>query len=158
MTKVKCRFCGKSIDKESAYRVQHGKVYWYYCNQEHASAKLPRDLMYEKLNLIFGKPVTHTILYKEFDALGKIYSYEKILSYIDDNYKYLCMVMSKDFSSTYAMIRYLSAIFKNSLADYEIPNPEPIIKKQVETEEIIWNNKPKDRRKGMDELLNGLID
>lgn len=160
MPKVKCRYdgCGKLIDKKDAVCRKHGKSNWYYCCVEHANSKSLRDIMYEQLTDIFGKVVTNTVLYKEFDELGKIYGYEKILAYIKENYQYLCMVMTKYFANDYNRIRYLSAIFKNSLGSFEMPKEE--VKKDVEVEVEMFGSKYNNKKQqvGMDDLLNNLLE
>lgn len=156
--KVKCRYCGEQIDVNTAFAVKHGKSNWYYCNEEHSNLKLPRDELYEQLNAIFGKIVTHTVLYKEFDYLGSIYGYELMLAYIKQEYQYLCMVMSRDFSNDYNRIRYLSAIFKNHLGDFEVPKEEiKEIKKEVEVEFYENKVKPKKEKRGLESVLEDLL-
>lgn len=158
MSKVTCRYCKKKIDKESAICIKHGKVNWYYCNEQHANAKTPRDKMYDEIYLILGKKITNCILFKEFDEIAKVHSYEKILAYIKENYQYLCMVMSKEFSTEYAEIRYLAAIFKNNLGDFKIP--EEAIKKQVSNDLNIGTEKfkKKKRRRNMSEIEEELFE
>ncbi len=156
MAKVTCRFCKKKIDKDIAYCVHHGKQNWYYCNENHANAKHPRDEMYEQLEIIFGEKITSSVLYKEFDSIGKAHSYEKILAYIKENYQYLCMVMSKDFVSTYAKIRYLAAIFKNSLNDFMIPEED--VKKETKIEMINEKYKKRKRRRTLSEIEGDIIE
>ena len=39
MSKVKCRYCGKDIDKETAYSVKKGQ---YYCNENHYLSSLEK--------------------------------------------------------------------------------------------------------------------
>lgn len=152
---VKCRYCNKIIDRDLAFKVKKGKSNWYYCSAEHANTKPPRDLMYEQLNKIFGKIVTNTVLYKEFDGLANVYGYDKLNAYINENYEYLCTVMRKEFANDYNRIRYLSAIFKNNVGDFELPKPE--IKKEVEVTVYEHKYKPKKQRRGLNDLMNDII-
>ena len=69
-----------------------------------------KDNTYNFINEIFGQKVTNTALFKEINALLETHTYEEILSYLQDNEDYLSRVMSKDFQSEYAKIRYFSHI------------------------------------------------
>lgn len=159
MSKVKCRCCGKSIDKKIAVGVPHNKQTWYYCI-EHVGQKSPKDKMYDLVFEIFDRKVLNTILYKELDSIANLYTYEKMTAYIQENRSYLEQVMNKDFSSEYAQIRYFAAILKNSLSDYVVKKVEPVIKKNVhfDADMMVNNYKQKQQRKGIDDLLNDLLD
>ena len=161
----KCRFCGKQLKKESAYLVKRGKSNVYYCSFEHSISKKPRDIMYEKLEDLFGRKVLNTVLYKEFDLIGKVHTYEKCISYIDDNYDGLKKIMSKSFVSEFAEIKYLAAVFKNSLSDYVEPQKtKNVFLKNGSAQEFM--NEPLDENKnkkvkavqGLDDLLGVLMD
>lgn len=131
MTKVKCRFCGNRINKDEAIRIKHGKSNWYYCSLEHSTSKSPRDIFYTDIKDIIGD-CTNTILFKEFDGIASVHTFEKMTDYLNENKSYLQDLMNKDFKSEYAKIRYLSAIFKNNLGDYHIK--EKIYDKKIELE------------------------
>lgn len=157
MAKVKCRYCGKSIDKKIAVAVPHGRTNYYYC-PEHVGQKPPKELFYEELRSIL--PSTNTIIYKEMEEISKIHGYEKMLSYLQDNKNYLNNVMNnKSFSSDYGRCKYFVAILKNNLGDYQPKQSAPVIKKETNIE--IYEPKKvvrKQQRQGMDDLLNDLLD
>lgn len=160
MTKVTCRCCGKKIDRRIAIGVPHGKTTWNYC-PEHVGQKSPKDKMYDLVFEIFGRTVTHTVLYKELDAIAKIYTYEKITAYLEENKEYLeDVIYGRNYVSEFAQIRYFAAIIKNSIHEFEIKNFEPVIKKEVEIDMDISTNKYKTKKKraGMDSLLEDLLD
>lgn len=156
MTKVKCAYCGKMLKKEDAYAVRHGKVNKYYCNFEHSIAKKPSKLFYEKASNIIGQ-VTNTAFYKEMNEIAKVHGFEKMSAYLDENEEDIRKYMSKDFNSTYAMIRYFAAILKNNLDDFTSKKAESIQHKEVEVEMYDGKYKPKKERVGMDDILKGLL-
>lgn len=158
MAKVTCKCCSEKIDKKIAIGVPHGKTTWYYC-PEHVGQKSPKEKMYDLIYEIFGRKVLNTVLYKEMDEIASIHTYEKMTTYMEENKEYLIQIMEKDFRSEYFQIRYLSAVLKNSLFDYQVKEPTPVIQKASELEfdmtEI--NYKAKKQRKGMDDLLDEIL-
>ena len=153
----KCAFCGKELKKKEAYVVNAGKINKYYCNYEHSIAVKPRDRMYDLINEIFGYKVLNTVLFKECDEVGKVQTYEKVVSYLQENKQYLEQVMTREFANEYNKIRYFSAILKNSLVDYQMPKKE--VEKEVEIEMYEPVKKVyKSQRKGLDELMEDLLD
>ena len=71
--KAKCKYCGKSIDTNSAYKIVVGKTNRYYCNEEEYNiihkAQQIKDDTYNLIYEIFGRKITNTILYKEINEL-----------------------------------------------------------------------------------------
>ena len=120
---VKCRKCGAMLNRDKAFKVVVGKVNTYYCNEsEYNDVVLVKQIKkntYKCIDRILGYKVVNTTLRKEIKVLLENYSYELILSYLQDNFDFLHDVMRKSFQSEYAKIRYFSAILKNSLEDYK---------------------------------------
>lgn len=120
---VKCRVCKTKIERTDAYKVVIDGKNHYYCTEKEYKdllvQKEVKDNTYNLINHIFEKKVTNTVLFKEINTLLETHTYEEILSYLQDNEDYLCRVMSKDFQSEYAKIRYFSAILKNNMADFQ---------------------------------------
>ena len=155
MAKVKCRYCGKLIDKEDSHAVKHGRVNWYYCNVEHSLAKTPKDTFYEEAAKIIQ--TTHTMFYKEMDEIAKFHTYEKMTAYIKDSRQMIEFYMSKDFSSEYAKVRYFSSILKNNLSDFIVKEQDNHIAiDHIENTYDTSNFKAKED-KGMDDLLSDLL-
>jgi len=127
--KAKCKYCGKNIDTNNAYKIIVGKTNRYYCNEEEYNiihkAQQIKDDTYNLIYKIFGRKITNTILYKEVNELSGIYSYEKIEAYLSQNIEYLSNLMqNKSFQSEYAQIRYFAAILKNNLSDFKYEKKE----------------------------------
>ena len=95
--KAKCKYCGKSIDTDNAFKVIVGKTNRYYCNENeyniiHKTQQV-KDDTFNLVHDIFGRKVTNTILYKEINELSIIYEYEKIGAYLNENKNYLTNLM-----------------------------------------------------------------
>ena len=128
---VKCKGCGEKIDRDIAYRVTMKGKNIYYCSKAEydniIKAREIKDNTYNLICQLFGYKITNTSLFKELNLISESHSYNIIFSYLQENYEYLLEVLSKNFNSEYAKIRYFSAILKNSLADFK--TKEECIKK-----------------------------
>jgi ribosomal protein L16 Arg81 hydroxylase len=144
---VKCRICGNKIDRDTAYKVRNKNVNEYYCSQDEYLEKLEKIKVkyntYEKLFDIFGRKITNTALFKEITELENVYGYEKIYQYLCENERYLSNVLSKDFKSEYAQIRYFSAILKNSLADFKIESKQPEKRIEIDMPTVKYTQRKK---------------
>ena len=158
---VKCKYCGKLIQRENAYKVVKGNVNNYYCSETEynnmLSAKLAeqknKEKMYSLINDIIGK-TTNTILFKEIKIWLSVTNYSNIVSYLIDNKQFLVDTMQKkNFANDYGMIRYFSAIVKNNIGDYKPPTPEIIRKIDIEIYDTKF--KPKTRRKCLTDYEDG---
>ena len=159
MAYVTCYYCKKKINKNIAVGIKEGKKTKNYC-PEHVGMKPLKDQMYDLINEVFGRIVLNTALYKEMDQILQVHSCEKVIKYIKDNKDYLEQCMYKEFMNEFAQIRYFAAILKNSLNDFVIKKPEPVIKKEIEIDMDISTNryKTKKKRTGLDSLLEDLLD
>lgn len=144
---VKCRICGNKIDRDTAYKVRNKNVNEYYCSRDEYLEKLEKikvkDNTYEKLFDIFGRKITNTALFKEITELENVYGYEKIYQYLCENERYLTNVLSKDFKSEYAQIRYFSAILKNNLADFKIESKQPEKRIEIDMPTVKYTQRKK---------------
>lgn len=129
MANPKCKYCGKSLIRTEAFKVVVGGKNHYYCNEAEYNIIIEKENarkeLFKNINDIFGYEVINTALFKEVNELLSNYSTELINSYLSDNIQYLSSVMtSKNFINEYGKIRYFTAILRNNLADYSIPEPE----------------------------------
>lgn len=135
---VKCRLCGKKIDKKDAFQSPDGGGRFYYCNEEEArlreeqkrekiekqakakeeNKKKKIDPIYEEASNIFGYRIQNTSFFKEEKIWREITSDENILGYLQENRDYITNAIRRLDSSEFAKIRYFSAILKNSLKDF----------------------------------------
>lgn len=153
--KAKCKYCGKSIDTNSAYKIVVGKTNKYYCNEEEYNiihkAQQIKDDTYNLIYEIFGRKITNTILYKEINELSSVYLFEKIETYLSRNKEYLSnLIQNKTFQSEYAQIRYFSAILKNNLTDFKYEKKEKI-NKNIEIDMPSYKFKRKTSKKSLAE-------
>ena len=177
--RVTCRYCKSKIEKKDALQVPGEKYNTYYCNQEcyskaNAEKKAKEierlakkqekeenkqkriDPVYEEIADIFGYRIQNSALFAEMKLWRGICDDTKILAYLQENRDRIKSSMERASSSEYARIRYVSAILKNSLADYNVKNIEaekttPEI--TVDEDYIMPINKKKktERRKGFGE-------
>lgn len=150
---VKCRICGNKIQRSDAYKVVVKDKNIYYCSESEYKSWVEqndiKDSTYQLIYDIFERKGTNTVLYKEIYELSEIYTYKKILAYLQENEEYLNKTMKKDFKNEYGQIRYFTAILKNSLADFQYQNR--MEKKNIEIDMPQIKFKKRQRRKPLTE-------
>ena len=149
---VACKICGKKIDRDTAYKVKCGKINKYYCNeqeyQEVSKKKKLKDDIYSLIFEIIGN-TKNTALFKEVKLWLEVADYEKIRAFLIDKKDTIIWSLNhKNFPSEYSRIRYFSAIVKNSINDFEMP--ENIVP-SAEPEFYESKFAPKRRRKCLDD-------
>ena len=173
--KAKCRVCGESLDTTTAFKlIEHDTnnkpKTSYYCSREEYledSAKKEKESEYKNkaYNLICGiigrEKIINTVLWKEWKEWNKVFSNEKIASYLEENKEYLTYTISRLEDKEFNRIRYLSAILKNSLGDFK-PNvstkEDKLVEHKIEDDTrddigLRINKKKKNmRRKGFAEM------
>lgn len=159
--KVKCKICGKSIDREIAYNVVIKDKNNYYCSEQEYNnvqnnkrqEQELKDNTYKFIEEIIGR-TTNTILYKEVGIWLTVSNYKTILAYLKENKTNIENILSsKSFNTEYAKIRYFSAIVKNNIGDFK-PKKAEIIK-NVEVEIYETKFKQKTRRKCLSDYEDG---
>lgn len=143
----KCRICGKKLNTETAYKVVIKNKNRYYCSQEEydmyienqkRTAELKQNIK-DILCYIFNMPaIVNTLIYKEWQEWNQIATDQIIFDYLEENKIFLQDKVSQTSPTEYAKIKYLSAILKNSLNDYQKDEPRPERKiKDVTIEEYV---------------------
>ena len=131
---VKCRICGKSIDRLLAYKIETNSGNKYYCSIDEYEAEenkknkasAEKAMVYKLICDILGEDeIVNTILFKEWQIWLKVADNEKIAKYLEENKYYLTTVISRLNSSEFARIRYLSAIIKDKIKGF-VPKPQTI--------------------------------
>ena len=136
--RVTCKYCKAKIEKKDAFQVHGEKYNTYYCNKECYSNAIAKkeetqkiksasgekkqrkiDPVYEEIADIFGYRIQNSALFAEMKLWRGICDDAKILAYLQENKDRIKAAMERASSSEYARIRYVSAILKNSLADYK---------------------------------------
>ena len=140
--RVVCKYCKAKVEKADALQVLGEKYNTYYCNQEcydkaNAEKKAKEierlankqekeenkqkriDPVYEEIADIFGYRIANSALFKEMKLWRGICDDSKILAYLQEHKIYIKNKLEQLDSNEYSRIRYVSAILKNSLADYK---------------------------------------
>lgn len=140
--RVVCKYCKAKVEKADALQVPGEKYNTYYCNQEcydkaNAEKKAKEierlankqekeenkqkriDPVYEEIADIFGYRIANSALFKEMKLWRGICDDSKILAYLQEHKIYIKNKLKQLDSNEYSRIRYVSAILKNSLADYK---------------------------------------
>ena len=181
MPKVKCKYCGKSIDKESSFKEEYltdslSIRYRYFCSKEcfdkrneeivrkqwlKRVKKLARDKARELCNLgEKEKSIYFSSTYKIItDKFEDELIYEFLCKYEKD---ILDILNSKDFKTSASRIKYFCCMIENQLERYQLDKQESKEKteevKEVEPSfvdedfDIVVNVKKKERR-GIDDIL-----
>lgn len=183
MSKVKCKFCGKSIEKENSYAEEYltknlSIRYKYYCNAEHYEAYHKQQEEKElKIQREKELKVKARELSRELCGLDQkeksVYfsSTYKIITDKFDNeliYDYctkykneiLNLLNSKDFKTSASRIKYCLVMLENQLERYRLELNEP--KEEEKVIEVDNNliddfdinvNVKKRERRNLDDIL-----
>mgnify|MGYP003291104906 CR=1 FL=1 len=119
---VKCRSCGKTIDKSDAYKVKRGRIYFYFCDQYHAREIVEQDAFVDLLKTIYPQMETHVAL-DRFKVLKEMYGYNLINHYITENMSYFRLLTTKNnFVSQYTFAAYMNKVLQDKLRNYKVEN------------------------------------
>lgn len=169
MARAKCPICGSELNTSTAYKVEiigprTGKItYKYYCSEEEwlseqarkKKAKEDKDKAYYLICDIMGeKEIINTALWKEWAIWNKVADNEKISKYLEENKSQLTSEIGRLSSSEFAKIRYLSAIIKNGIKEFEprVEEKKPVIIETIYEQPTIYiNTKKINRRRGFAE-------
>lgn len=179
--KVKCRFCGKELNIDDAYKVNIGKRNAYYCDQQEYDMKMEekanllaeqeqerlkiehnkelRSSIYSAAERVCGRIFNKTSwmdINKTVSFLNEQYSLEQIDEYVNNEaQRFLDILAKKDFNTEFAKIRYYTAVVRNNISDYysldTIEIPQP--------KEIVFDMPPvkykqKKKRRAMVDIEN----
>ena len=179
MPKVKCKYCGKSIDKESSFKEEYltdslSIRYRYFCNEECFNKrneeivrkqwlkrvkKLARDKARELCNLgEKEKSIYFSSTYKIItDKFEDELIYEFLCKYEKD---ILDILNSKDFKTSASRIKYFCCMVENQLERYQLDKQESKEKtEEVEPSfvdedfDIVVNVEKKGKRRSIDDIL-----
>lgn len=157
MRSIKCKCCGKELNRDNAFKVVVNDKNTYYCNETEFNSiqhkKEIKDKTYQAIFELFGHKVVNTVLYKEINSIADIFTFDKIYSYLLSEKFQLEKSLHKPFSSEYAKIKYLAAILKNNISEQEFETQNEVVINM--DYELSFNNfKPKRRKKSLDDYVN----
>lgn len=143
----KCRICGEKLDTETAYKVTIKNKNKYYCSEQEYNEFIKQKEYAQQLKQdikdiicdIFDIPaIVNTIVYKEWQDWNQLAADEVILNYLQENKTFFRNKIQGMDNTEYNKIKYLSAILKNSLNDFQKSESKVQIKiKDVTIEEYV---------------------
>ena len=174
MPKVKCKYCGKSIDKESSFKEEYltdslSIRYRYFCSKEcfdKRNEEIVRKQWLKRVKKLARDKARELCLLNEKEK--SIYfssTYKIITDKFEDEliYEFLCkyekdildILNSKDFKTSASRIKYFCCMVENQLERYQLDKQESKEKteevKEVEPSfvddfDIVVNVEKKERR------------
>ena len=167
---VKCKCCGKKIDRDTAYKVTltrpSGKTNTYYCSKEEYeeqenNKKYFRECQY-LIDRLFGEVVVDNTKNKMLSELHKAgYSYEMIYNCMEDNgdkIENALVIKRDDFgNSMYKKLAYVFGIVRKEINKYEHNDIDKKINKDVIDKSEMQKTKRKElkRTKCLMDILKG---
>ena len=161
---VICKICKEKIDRDLAFKVGtrsyycNKSEYLSYLNNKKSKNKSKKKTKQETMELIFEVfeyEVTNTLLSNELRELAKLYTYDNIYSYIQENFEHLNKSLHPttfEFNGERGKIKYFLAIIKNHIVDYlnnkkiEKENTE-YLNEEINYDGIFENVKYKEKNK-----------
>lgn len=171
--KVKCKGCGKQIEKENAFLHIHttksgNKQNMYYCSEEEYSSITEEKEYYKKCQLIideiFGFPIVDNTRNKKLSELHNAgYKYKVIYNCIFDNKEKIeraLILKREDFkgkNEMYLKLSYCFGIIKKEISNY---SEQKINKLNQETisKDNFYNTKRKEKKekRSLMDLIRGV--
>ena len=178
MAKVKCKYCGKSIDKESAFKEEYltdslSIRYRYFCSEECYNDKQNeikrkerikeiKKENREKIRTICGLKEKEKNIYFQstYKSITDNFSQEDIYEFINKYEKDMLDILNNiDFKTVNSRIKYCLSMLENQLQHYLLEKEKPKVEEKkviVETEiddfDIVVNVKKKVHR-DIDDIL-----
>ena len=182
MPKVKCKYCGKSIDKELAFIEEYltdslSIRYRYFCNEKCYNEKQNEIKMKERRKEIkkenrekvrvlcnLGEKEKNIYFQSTYKSITDNFSQEDIYEFINKYEKDMLNVLnSKDFKTVNSRVKYCLLMLENQLQHYVAENQLDKQESKEKTEEVepsfvdedfdIVVNVEKRERRSLDDIL-----
>lgn len=176
MSKVKCKFCGRSIEKELAFKEEYltknlSIRYKYYCDEECFNKKNEEIVRKqwlkeikkenrEKIRTICGLGEKEKNIYFQstYKSITDNFSQEDIYEFINKFEKDMLDILnSKNFKTVNSRIKYCLRMVENQLQHYILEKEQPKLveeKKEIEVDDFDINvNVKKRERRDLDDIL-----
>ena len=134
----KCRYCGKveKSKKDMFFIKGERNENLYFCNEDEFHLWLDEQNKERKfmedaqflfdMNLTIVNPTSWKAIAKCVENLRRGFSRDEVLYFIESYMDKLCKILSrKSFDNEYGMVRYLSVVLENNIAEYLKSNPLP---------------------------------
>ena len=106
------------------------------------------------MKIIGRKEIINTMLWKEWKLWNKVASNKTIGIYLEENKSFLCSAISRIENNELARIKYLSAILRNKLGDYN-PKITEVQKPKVKVDESFYvptTSTTRNKRRSLEDL------
>ena len=178
MVKVKCKFCGKSIDKESAFKEEYltdslSIRYRYYCSEDcfnNKQKEIERKQWLkqvkkenrEKIRTICGLKEKEKNIYFQstYKSITDNFSQEDIYEFINKYETDMRAILdSKDFETVNSRIKYCLLMLENQLQHYVLEKEqpkqieEPTKEVEIDDFDIVVNVEKKEKRRDINDIL-----
>ncbi len=142
MSLVKCRICGKRVEKGTAFCVPTKYGNFYYCSIDEYSERQAYLAKIDKVNMIFKDLIGENIIYANVKRFIQKYyeadQIDRLIRYLEENMNYLTVTMnSNSFASVYVKTKYLCTIVLNGMPMFENGEKTEYQKKVEELETLI---------------------
>lgn len=125
---AKCKYCGKPVITTEGYKVVVGGRNTYYCNEQEYKKIVTLSQVRNNVLAICAEVLnnpTDGVISKELNEWLTMADITKISAYLTENKVYIIDQLGrKTFNSYYGKVRYFSAIVKNGLPVYKMPQPD----------------------------------
>ena len=144
MAGVKCRACGKYVDKKLAYKfVNSSNRNEYYCTQKEYEDKQKekelKDSTYHLIFDVFGCSISNSLFYKEMNELLIHHTMQEVHDIVKENLDQLTIIMSRNFNSNYGKIRYFFTVIERKLDEESKLGYKPV-RVEIEIPDVEYNN------------------
>ena len=162
MINPKCKICGKTLDRKTAYCIKKNDKNQYYCSEEEYNIWINEKEKKEEIRNCISS-ISCCVMSKVcwidiencISFLNKFYSLDQILDYIKyDAERILDILSDKDFQSNVAKVRYVIAVIQNNINDYiqSVEQAHPQELTEIDFYIAPFKYKPTNMRRAMIEI------
>lgn len=157
--KVTCCYCGKKINRKHASMITSPKGRnMYYC-PEHFHLREVKGNTDELFRNILGSYYNIPLFNKWIRPVIVKYSFAKVYNYLLDNRDWLTNIFrDKDFSSSFAAIKYMRSILINNLPIYIMTDKSLMVDKTNLYEDLTFKKPKRVIKKSLNDILGDLLD
>lgn len=158
---VTCKFCGKKIEKESAYcvRSNSGRNAYYCTENEYVDAlavRARKQKLLSDLSEVLGYDVSsQKYFFPMLKEVTDAFPVLKVADYVAENTVYLKDVLDRPFENGFMRTKYLMAVLKNQLIRYD-PENQVKLASDFEILPIKWQKRP--HRPTVEEMENAYLE
>lgn len=142
MRPIKCKICGKNLDKMTAFCVPMKRQNSYYCSEKEYMDRQLYLTKVDKVNMIFKDLIGNSISYSNVKGFVQQYyeidQIDRFIRYLEVNKDYLTVAANTNqFPSVYVKTKYLCAIVNSGMPMFEGEQKTPYQKDIEKLESLI---------------------